>query len=99
MTIHWFIVACIAFVIIAGAVRRRPGDGLASTIVMISLFALLAIADLVARQFVHTGDIGVTVAAVLAGLFALDSLYGIMAPERQRRRDRKLRSLLRRKPA
>ena len=99
MTVHWFIVACIAFVILAGAVRRRPGDGLATIIVMISLFAALAIADLVARRFMHTGDIGITVAAMLAGGFALDALYGIMAPERQRRRDRKLRELLRRKPA
>ena len=99
MTIHWFIVGCMAFVIIAGVVRARPGDGLATIIVMISLFAALAIADLVARRFVYTGDIGITVAAILAGLFALDALYGIMAPERQRRRDRKLRALLRRRPA
>ena len=99
MTIHWFIVACMAFVILSGVVRRRPGDGLASTIVMIGLFATLAIADLVARQFVYTGDIGITVGAVLAGGFALDAVYGLMAPQRQRQRDRKLRALLRRRPA
>ena len=99
MTIHWFIVACMAFVILAGVVRRRPGDGLATIIVMISLFAALAVGDLVARQFVYTGDVGITVAAILAGGFALVALYGLMAPERRRRRDRKLRNLLRRKPA
>jgi hypothetical protein len=99
MTIHWLIVACVAFVIAAGVARRRPGDGLATTIVMISLFAAIAIADLVARRFTYTGDIGITVAAVLAGAFALDALYGLMAPERQRRRDRKLRQLLRRRHA
>ena len=99
MTIHWFIVACMGFVILAGAIRRRPGDGLASTIVLISLFAILAIADLVARRFAYTGDVAITVAALLAGLFALDALYGLMAPERQRVRDRKLRQLLRRRHA
>ena len=99
MTIHWFIVACTAFVIIAGVVRRRPGDGLASIVVLISLFAVLAIADLVARRFVYTGDVGITVAAALAFGFALDALYGLMAPDRQRRRDRRLRSLVRRRPA
>lgn len=96
MTVHWFIVACMAFVIVAGAVRSRPGDGLANAIVMISIFAAIAIADLVARRFMYTGDIGITVAAVLAFAFALDSLYGLMAPKRQRARDRKLRALLRR---
>ena len=99
MTIHWLIVACMAFVSVAGAVRRRPGDGMASTIVLISLFAAIAIIDLVARRFVDTGNVGLTVAAVLAFAFALDALYGLMAPERQRRRDRQLRALLRRRPA
>ena len=99
MTIHWFITACMGFVILAGAVRRRPGDGLANTIVMIALFAAIAVAELVARRFVYTGDVAITVAALLAGLFALDALYGLMAPERQRRRDRKLRQLFRRRHA
>ena len=99
MTISWFIVACMALVIVAGVVRRRPGDGLANIIVMIGLFAAIAIADLVASRFVYTRDIGLTVAALVAGGFALDSIYGLMAPQRQRARDRKLRSLLRRRAA
>jgi hypothetical protein len=38
-------------------------------------------------------------AAVIAVGFALDALYGLMAPERQRRRDRRLGELMRRRRA
>ena len=96
MTIRWVIVACVAFVIIAGLVRRRPGDGMADIIVLIALFGIIALVELVARRFVHTGDVAISVAALLAGGFALNSLYGLMAPERQRRRDRNLRAIMRR---
>ena len=96
MTIHWLIIACLAFVIIAGAARRRPGDGMADIIVLLVLFGAIAIADLVASRFVHTGDIGTWVAAVLAFGFALNALYGLMAPERRRRRDRRLRAFMQR---
>ena len=96
MTIHWLIIACMAFVIVARSVRGRPGDALGDIVVLVFLFAAIAIVDMVASRFVYTGDIGLTVAAVLAGGFALDALYGLMAPERQRRRDRRLRALLQR---
>ena len=99
MTIHWFIVGCIAFVILAGVVRRRPADGLANMVVMVALFAALALADLIASQFMHTGKVGLTVGAFAAFGFALDALYGLMAPQRQRRRDRRVRSLIRRRRA
>ncbi len=96
MTLHWLIIACMAFVIIAKSVRGRPGDALADIVVLVFLFAAIAIADLVASRFVYTRDIGLTVAAILAGGFALDAFYGLMAPERQHRRNRKLRSIMRR---
>jgi hypothetical protein len=96
VTIHWLLIAGIAFVIIAGVVRRRPGDGLADIIVLLSLFGVIAIVDLVASRFVHTGDIGIWVASVFTFGFALNALYGLMAPERQRRRDRRLRAFMQR---
>ena len=97
MTIHWFILACMAFVIIAWAVRGRPGDGLTSIIVLTLLFALIGVAWMVVSRFAYIGDIGWWAAAALAFLFALDALYGLMAPQRQVRRDRRLRELLRRR--
>lgn len=96
MIVHWFILACLAFVIIAGAARRRPGDGLADIIVLLVLFGIIAVVDLIASRFVHTGGIGTSVAAVLAFGFALNALYGLMAPERRRRRDRRLRAFMQR---
>ena len=97
MTIHWFIIACMAFILIAGAVRRRPADGLASIVVLTFLFAAIGVGWMVVSRFVYLGDIGWWVAAALAFCFALDALYGLMAPQRQVRRDRKLRELLRRR--
>jgi hypothetical protein len=60
---------------------------------------LIGIADLVLRRFIDTGSVAWTLAAVLAVGFALDALYGLMAPERQRRRDRRLGELMRRRRA
>ena len=97
MTIHWFIVACMAFVIIAGAVRRRPADGLTSIIVLTVMFAGIAFAHILVSQFVYLGEMGLWLAAALAFGFALDALYWLMAPQRRFRRDQKLRALLRRR--
>ena len=94
MTIHWFIIACLAFVIIAGAVRRRPGDGLADITVLLFLFGFIAVVELVVSRFVDTDDIAISLAAVLTFGFALNALYGLMAPERKRRRDRRLRAFM-----
>ena len=99
MTAFWIILACIGFILAAGTSRRRPGFAIADVSLLVFLLAVIGIADLVLSRFFFTGDIAWTVAALLAFGFALDSLYGLMAPERQRRRDRRLRALLRRKPA
>lgn len=99
MTAFWIIVACIAFMIGSGIARRRAGLGIANTTVLVFLLGLIALVDLVLSRFFYTGDVAWTVAGLLAFGFALDALYGLMAPERQRVRDRKLRSLLRRRHA
>ena len=93
----WVILGCMAFIILADAVRGRGGIALADMTLLVFLFGLIALADLILSGFMFTGDIGWILAAVIAGGFALDALYGLMAPERQRRRNRKLRDLMRRR--
>jgi hypothetical protein len=44
-----------------------------------------------------TGNMGSIVAAAAAAALALDALYGLMAPERQKRRDKMLRRLMKRR--
>ena len=99
MTTLSLILICIAFVVITGMFRRRPGVAVADTALLVILLGLIGIADLVLGRFVDTGNIGWTLAALLAAGFAIDALYGLMAPERQRRRDQKLRQMMRRKRA
>jgi hypothetical protein len=96
VTIHWLIIAGIAFVIIAGLARRRPGEGLADIVVLVFLFGLIALVDRVVSRFVDTGGIAISLAAAVTFGFALNALYGLMAPERQRRRDRRLRAFMQR---
>jgi|SRR5687768_7573155 hypothetical protein len=99
MTALSIILVCVAFVLIAGSFRRRPGIAVADTALLVILLGMIGIAELVLRQFVDTGGIGWTLAALLAAGFALDALYGLLAPERQRRRDQRLSALLRRRRA
>ena len=99
MTALSIILVCVAFVLIAGTFRSRPGVGVADTALLVILLGLIAVADLVLGRFVDTGGIAWTLAAILAIGFAIDALYGLMAPERQRRRDRRLAELMRRKQA
>ena len=99
MTAFWIIAACVAFIVIAGTFRRRPGSALTDVTVLVMLFAIIAITDMLLGNFIDTGDTGWTLAALVAGGFALDALYGLMAPDRQFRRNRKLRQLMRRRRA
>lgn len=99
MTIYWFITGCIAFMIALGIARKSPARALANMVVLGFAFATLGIADLVASRFTDTGSIALWLAAILAFGYALDALYGVMAPERQRARDRKLRALVHRRHA
>jgi len=93
----WIILGCMAFIILAGSARGRGGVAFADVTTLVMLFGLIALADLVLSRFTDTGDMAWTVAALLAGGFAIDALYGLMAPERQRRRDQKLRQLMHRR--
>jgi hypothetical protein len=99
VTIPWFITGCIAFMIALGVARRSPARALANLVVLGSAFAALGLADLVASRFTDTGEVPLWIAAMLAAGYALDALYGAMAPQRQRARDRKLRELLHRRHA
>ena len=99
MTAFWLITACVAFMILAGAFRRRPGSALTDVTVLVMLFAMIAIVDMVLSRFMDTGDTGWTLAGLLAFGFALDALYGLMAPDRQFHRNRKIRQLMRRRRA
>ena len=99
MTALSIILVCVAFVLVSGTFRRRPGVAVADTALLVILMGLIGIADLILRRFVDTGSIAWTLAALLAVGFALDALYGLMAPERQRRRDQRLGALMRRRRA
>ena len=99
MTAPTIILICVAFMLVTGTFRRRPGIAVADTALLVILLGMIGIVDLVLGRFVDTGGIGWTLAALLAFGFALDALYGLMAPERQRRRDRRLRALMQGKRA
>ncbi len=99
MTAFWFILACLAIILVTGSTRHNAGRALTDITLLVGMFALLAIGDLVLGQFIHTGDAAWTIAALLAGGFALDAIYGCMAPQRKRRRDRALRAFMQRRRA
>jgi hypothetical protein len=93
----WVILGSMAFVLLAGGARGRRGVAFADVTLLVMLLALVAIGNLVIGRFTYTGDTAWTVAALLAAGFAIDAFYGLLAPDRQKRRDRKLRRLMRRR--
>ena len=97
MTAFAIIIGCIAFMIVAASVRGNPGRGVADAALLVILIGIITIVDVVFSRFIDTGDAGKGVAMAFAGGFALDALYGLMAPERQRARDKKLRRLMKRR--
>ena len=97
MTALSIILVCVAFVLISGTFRRRPGVAVADTALLVILLAIIGISDLVLSRFIDTRGIGWTIGSLLAVGFAIDALYGLMAPERQRRRDQRLGEIKRRK--
>ena len=97
MTAFAIILGCIAFMIVAASVRGNPGRAIADTALLVILLGIITLIDLLVGRFIDTGDAGRSVAIAFAGGFALDALYGLLAPERQRRRDRKLRRLMKRR--
>ena len=97
MTAFAIILACIAFMLVVASVRGNPGRAIADTALLVILLGIITIIDFAFSRFVDTGSAGNMVAIAFAGGFALDALYGLMAPERQRRRDKKLRRLMKRR--
>jgi uncharacterized membrane protein YccC len=97
MTTTVLVLGCIAFMFVIYGVRGNPGRAVADTALLVMLFGILAIADFVLGQFIDTGNAGSIVAVASAAALALDALYGLMAPERQKQRDKMLRRLMKRR--
>jgi uncharacterized membrane protein YccC len=97
MTATILILGCIAFMFAIYAVRGIPGRAVADTALLVLLIGIIAIVDLILSQFIDTGSAGSIVAVASAAALALDALYGLMAPERQKQRDKMLRRLMKRR--
>ena len=78
-------------------VRDDPGRAVADTALLVMLIGIIALVDLVLSQFFDTGSMGTVIAVLAAIALALDALYGLMAPERQKQRDKMLRRLMKRR--
>ena len=91
------IIACIAFMLIVASKRGNPGRAIADIALLVILVGIITIVDLVLGRFMDTRDAGEWIAIAFACGFALDAFYGLLAPERQRRRDKKLRRLMKRR--
>jgi hypothetical protein len=99
VTALWIILACIAFMIVAGAARGRVGVAIGDTTTLVILLGVIGIVNLVLARFFDVGGIAWTLAGLIAFGFAFDALYGLMAPGRQRHRDQWLRARMQRKRA
>ena len=97
MTATVLILACILFMWVIYMIRDKPGRAVADTALLVILVGIIAIVDLVASQFMDTGNAGSIVVIAAAAALALDALSGLMAPERQKQRDKKLRRLMNRR--
>ncbi len=97
MTTFAIIIGCIAFMLVVASVRGNPGRGVADTALLVILFGFITLIDFIFSRFMDTGDVAKTVAIAIAAGFALDALYGLLAPDRQRRRDKQLRRLMKRR--
>ena len=97
MSTFAIILACIVFMIIVASVRGNPGRAIADTTLLVIFVGIVAALDFIFSRFIDTGYAASLVAILLAAGFALDALYGLMAPERQKRRDKKLRRLMKRR--
>ena len=97
MTAFVLVLGCMVFMVVIGMVRGNPGRAVADTALLVILFGMIAIVDIILSQFVDTGHAGTIVAVFCAAVLALDALYGLMAPERQKQRDKLLRRLMKRR--
>lgn len=97
MTTTILVLGCIAFMFVIYGVRGKPGRAVADTTLLVLLFGIIAVVDFVLGQFIDTGNAASIVAVAAAAALALDALYGLMAPERQKQRDKMLRRLMKRR--
>ncbi len=93
MTAFWFILVCMGLIVIIGAVRDQIGLAVADITILVMLFGLITVANLVLSQFMFVGDKGWILAGLAALGFLFESVYGLMAPERQARRNKWLRTM------
>jgi uncharacterized membrane protein YccC len=91
------ILGCIVFMIVAASVRGNPGRAIADTTLLVVIVGIVATLDFIFSRFMDTGYAASLIVIIIAAGFALDALYGLMAPERQKRRDKKLRRLMKRR--
>ena len=91
------IAACIATMFAIQMVRGNPGRAVADTALLVIVIGLITLVEMVVGQFIETHDIGQMLAIGFAVGFLLDGFYGLLAPERQRARDKKLRRLMKRR--
>ena len=97
MTTFVIILGCIAFMFAIYAVRGNPGRAVADTALLVILIGVIVVVDFLFEQFTDTGRIASIIAITIAAALALDALYGLMAPDRQKQRDKKLRRLMKRR--
>jgi hypothetical protein len=97
VTASILIVGCVLAMWVVYMVRDMPGRAVADTALLVILIGIVTITDLVLSQFIDTGSTGSIAAVAGAAVLALDALYGLMAPERQKQRDKKLRRLMKRR--
>jgi uncharacterized membrane protein YccC len=91
------VLGCIAFMFAVYAVRGNPGRAVADTALLVILIGLITLVDIILSQFFDTRNAASIVAVCCAAALALDALYGLMAPERQKQRDKMLRRLMKRR--
>ena len=97
MSTFAIILGCIVFMIIVASVRGNPGRAIADTTLLVVIVGIVATLDFIFSRFMDTGYAASLIVIIIAAGFALDALYGLMAPERQKRRDKKLRRLMKRR--
>ena len=97
MTTALLVLGCVAIMFAAAMAGGKPGRAVADTTLLVILIGIIMIANLVLGMFVDTGDAADFAAVGCAAVLALDSVYGLMAPERQKQRDKMLRRLMKRR--
>ena len=97
MTSLFLVLGCVAIMFAAAMASGKPGRAVADTTLLVILIGLIAIVDFTFSFFMDTGNAASIVAVACAAILALDSVYGFMAPERQKQRDKMLRRLMKRR--